>query len=101
MSAMLQKLLGSRQAVTVANDGREGLEAATRDGHAYDLILMDIQMPHMDGLESTRRIRQWEAETAAPERYFICAVTAHASDDDRKECLEAGMNRFVTKPVVP
>jgi PAS domain S-box-containing protein len=76
-----------------------GLEVlATLERIPYDLILMDCQMPEMDGYETTRQIRQRENERQLP-RVRIVAVTANAMEGDRERCLEAGMDEFVTKPV--
>jgi CheY-like chemotaxis protein/HPt (histidine-containing phosphotransfer) domain-containing protein len=82
--------------VEVAEDGREALDACART--RYDAVLMDGQMPGMDGFEVTRRIR--ERETSG-ERLPIIAMTASAMKGDRERCLEAGMDDYVTKPVTP
>ena len=77
-------------------NGREALDCLLED--TFDLVLMDIQMPEMDGLMATRRIRELEAGT---DRHLpIIAVTAHALVGDREQCLTAGMDGYVTKPIL-
>jgi PAS domain S-box-containing protein len=78
----------------VVGDGLEALEALHRQ--PYDLVFMDVQMPHMDGLEATQRICQtWDAAT----RPRIIAMTANAMESDRQECLNAGMDDYISKPI--
>jgi len=79
----------------VANDGLEAIEALDRT--SYDVVLMDVQMPELDGLDATRQIRaRW------PERAIhIVAMTANAMDGDREACLAAGMDDYVSKPIRP
>jgi CheY-like chemotaxis protein len=80
----------------VASDGREALEALERQ--TYDVVLMDIQMPELDGLEASRRIcERWPAG----ERPRIVAMTANAMPEDREACLAAGMDDYVAKPIRP
>ncbi len=82
----------------VANNGKEGLEKYRKN--PYDLVLMDIQMPVMDGLEATRKIREFEKKQG--ERHaFIVALTANATEADRKKAMEAGMDGFIAKPFDP
>lgn len=81
--------------VTVANHGVEAL-ALTRD-RDFDLILMDVQMPEMDGIEATRKIREREKTTGR--HTPIVAMTAHAMPGDRERCVEAGMDAYVAKPI--
>ena len=81
--------------VLLAGDGQRALDVLTEQ--AVDCVLMDIQMPEMDGLETTRQIR----DTLGLEGVPVVAMTANARREDRDECLSAGMDDFVTKPVVP
>jgi signal transduction histidine kinase/CheY-like chemotaxis protein len=90
-SRMLERL---GHTVALTSNGREALEAV--QAHGFDLVLMDVQMPEMDGLEAAQKIRRWEAgKTRTP----IIALTAHAMDSHREECLAAGMDSFITKPI--
>jgi CheY-like chemotaxis protein len=89
----------------VANNGREAIDALTRGGR-YDAILMDIQMPVMDGLDATREIRRLEAAGAIPRApgggaNFIVAVSANATAENHQEGFEAGMDDYITKPIYP
>ncbi|MEW6677536.1 MAG: PAS domain-containing protein [Pseudomonadota bacterium] len=81
----------------MAEDGLEAVDMALA-GHGQDLILMDMHMPGMDGLEATRRIRDWEASQGLPRRPII-ALTADAFPQEHKRCLEAGMDDVLVKPV--
>jgi CheY-like chemotaxis protein len=81
--------------VIAAEDGLQALAAVDRE--PVDLVLMDVQMPGMDGLETTRAIREREKRKAG--HVPIAAVTAHAMSGDRERCLAAGMDDYVTKPI--
>ncbi len=93
-SRMLQK---HGHTVTVAGNGRDALNAWEQQ--TFDLILMDVQMPEMDGLEAALAIRQQERASAAAVHIPIIALTAHAMTGDRDACLAVGMDGFVTKPI--
>jgi Amt family ammonium transporter len=79
------------------NNGREAAAAVAQK--QYDLVLMDCQMPEMDGFEATRRIRQWEADAALAGHLPVIALTANAIKGDRQRCLDAGMDEYLSKPV--
>jgi CheY-like chemotaxis protein len=83
--------------VVVARTGKEGLAAWTRE--PFDLILMDVQMPEMDGFEATAAIR--EAERLKGGHTPIIAMTAHAMTGDRQRCIDAGMDGYISKPIQP
>jgi two-component system, sensor histidine kinase and response regulator len=83
--------------VDAVENGKEALEKV--QSNSYSAVLMDVQMPEVDGLEATHQIREWEKETG---RHIpIIAMTAHAMQGDRERCLEAGMDDYVTKPLEP
>ncbi|KYC36965.1 histidine kinase [Scytonema hofmannii PCC 7110] len=94
VALQMLKRLGYR--ADVANNGLEALSALR--SHPYDIVFMDVQMPEMDGLQATRQICQ---EWSASQRPWIIAMTAHAMQGDREECLNAGMNDYMSKPIRP
>ncbi len=77
--------------VIIANNGKEAVELLTKE--SFDLVLMDVQMPEMDGLEATKKIRELGIKIP------IIALTANAFEEDRKRCLEAGMDEYISKPI--
>ena len=115
LAKMMLKKAGYQ--ILVANNGKEAVEIHRENPEGFELILMDIQMPEMDGLEATKMIRKFEArnhqtrqkdfhptdgkwETASQVRKIpIIAMTAHAMKGDREKCLEAGMDDYITKPI--
>ena len=84
--------------VDLAENGTIALEKWETNGDTYDAILMDCEMPEIDGYEVTRRIRAAETAQGKP-RTNIIALTANAMDDDRRRCMEAGMDSFLSKPI--
>ncbi|SDY17804.1 Signal transduction histidine kinase [Allochromatium warmingii] len=92
---LMRKLLKSiGTQADFANNGLEAVEAVCRND--YDVILMDVQMPELDGIEATRQIRSLQPDH---QRLQIIALTANATEADRHACFEAGMNGFITKPI--
>jgi CheY-like chemotaxis protein/HPt (histidine-containing phosphotransfer) domain-containing protein len=92
-----QQMLQKRgYSVTIASNGREAVTLVS-ESPAFDLILMDIQMPEMDGFQATAAIR--ELEKSRGRRTPIVAMTAHAMKGDRERCLDSGMDGYISKPV--
>ena len=87
----------------LAGNGREALDALEQK--PYDLVFMDVMMPEMDGLEATRAIRERQKNSAAhpnfSSRITVIAMTAHAMQGDRENCLAAGMDDYLAKPIRP
>jgi len=88
-------LEGEGAKVVVADNGREALACLAARGMAFDVVLMDLQMPVLDGYQATRQIRETLGETSLP----VIAMTANAFEADRQRCLEAGMNAHLSKPI--
>lgn len=85
--------------VKCAEDGQQAVNAV--ESEDFDFILMDMQMPIMDGVEATRRIRALGGSRTSYDKLPILAMTASTFEDDRRKCLQAGMNRFLSKPMDP
>jgi len=94
----------------VVNNGREAIEKYTASPGDFDLIFMDIQMPEIDGMEATKKIRNWESQKKNKKgdkfknqnsklRIPIVAMTAHTMKGDREKCIETGMDDYITKPI--
>ncbi len=83
--------------VTIANNGQEAVDLYQSDQVPFDLVLMDVQMPVMDGLEATRRIRDLERNTG--KHIPILAMTAHVKTGDEERCIQAGMDGYLSKPI--
>jgi two-component system, sensor histidine kinase and response regulator len=98
---LAQKLLQKEgHIVTSVNNGREALQLWEQNqSRQFDVVLMDVQMPEMDGLQATTLIRERERVTGT--HIPIIAVTAHAMKGDRERCLAAGMDGYITKPINP
>jgi CheY-like chemotaxis protein len=100
---LVNQLLGVRllekrgHRVSIASNGREALEILAKE--LFDLVLMDVQMPEMDGLEATIALRKLEEGTTRHQ--MIVAMTAHAMKGDRERCLAVGMDGYLTKPLRP
>ncbi|MBF0390229.1 MAG: response regulator [Desulfamplus sp.] len=93
---ILRKLGLAADTVTNGEDAFEAVKTAH-----YDIVLMDIQMPVMDGFEATRKIRHFQDAKKSDRKTPIVAMTAHAMQGDKERCLEAGMDDYITKPVTP
>ena len=94
----VELLEGEGATVTVANNGREAVEMLSGPGHPpFDVVMMDLQMPEMDGYQATAKLRSDSRLAALP----IIAMTAHATVEERQRCLAAGMNDHVAKPIDP
>jgi len=92
-------LEGAGLVVTLADNGLKGFNAVQAE--RYDAVLMDVQMPVMDGYTATGKIRAWESENSARQPTPIIAMTAHAMAGDEQKSLQAGMNDHITKPIDP
>jgi len=100
-AVVIRALLG-QLGITMAlvGDGQQAVDAIIqgKPGGPYDLVLMDLHMPVMDGYSATEKIRQWEGQNARPSLPII-ALTADAFEEDRQHCKAVGMDDFLTKPI--
>jgi CheY-like chemotaxis protein len=84
--------------IEIAGNGKKAFDMIRQS--AYDLVFMDIQMPVMDGLTATGKIRAWEKERIEDDKHLpIIAMTANAIEGDREKCIKAGMDDYISKPV--
>jgi CheY-like chemotaxis protein len=96
---LAKKVLEKRgHLVTLASNGVEALKFLDESRARFDVILMDCQMPHLNGFETTQAIREREFVTG--QRHPIVAMTANAMTGDRERCIEAGMDDYISKPFV-
>jgi osomolarity two-component system sensor histidine kinase NIK1 len=82
--------------VTIASSGEEAINLFVSG--EYKIILMDLMLPGMNGIETTRKIRKIEAEFPGTEKSFIIALTANTLDNDREQCMQSGMDEYMAKP---
>ena len=82
----------------IANDGKQAVQVYQQQAHHYDLVLMDCEMPEIDGYQATQQIRAFEHEYNL-KSVTIVALTAHAMRDQQQRCVQAGMDDFLTKPL--
>jgi two-component system, sensor histidine kinase and response regulator len=95
---LTEVLAGKGYSFEVVSNGREALEMLAQQDEEFDLVLMDCQMPELDGYDATRMLRSREAEKGLPHMPVI-AMTAHAMEGDREKCLAAGMDDYIAKPL--
>ena len=96
-AVVLQQLAKLGYTADLAQNGLEAVECLTQTPHGYHLVLMDCQMPVLDGFEATRRIREYEQRHG--DHLTIIALTAQAMKGDQERCLAAGMDDYLTKPM--
>jgi len=103
---VIKKMLRRMECIVViAHHGREALDILFESNdpkyfgyHNFDLILMDCQMPTLDGFQATKKIREWEHQNNKPP-IKVVALTANGSSENEKQCYEAGMDSFISKPI--